>query len=895
VPVELTSPWWLVLLPVAIPAIVIVWRRWPAPFPKWQRGVALGVRIVLISALALALAGLGLSYRTSSQTLVVAVDRSASTAQAEYREAPVVDGLGAKLPGQDLMGVVSFGQDALVEDPPQHHLEFQGFNTSPGANFTDIESALRLAGSLAAPGTRRHVLLLSDGRQNVGDAVGEARVLRSEGVRVDVLPLPVPLGPDVRVDSVEVPPTVPPGSRPEATAVLVSNETTTARVVWSLDNSQVVLDTVVRVGPGVTDVRALMPPARPGFHQVNVEISPVRDAVPGNDTGEALFQVLGRQQVLVVAGERGGAANVAGALKAAGIDATVVSPSQVPVSVSGLARWQAVALVNVSAAELGYQRMNALATATRDLGVGLAAFGGTNTFGPGGLAGTPVEEALPVTMKVANPEEKTPVAVMLVMETVESPTGDLVLRGAASQLVANLSPQDLVGVTNGATGVIVPLQRVGNGKRIEADIMGIPSFGDPPSYVPYIEDAASALAAHPDYTRYIFVLGDGDADDPLPGPSFMAGIVRQGITVSAVGADVHANPQYMANMAAIAAEGDGRFFDSEAASQLPSIFLDEAQSQLQPWIVQGRFHMAAGAPSGALDGIDVPSLPPLDGYVATTPKPASQVVLWGPNGDPVLAQWQYGLGTAVAWTSDTEGRWTSDLLRSPLAGRLFAGIVASTLPLAATSALLLSAQVEGDQTHLIAQAAGAPSDASAVAHVVGPSGQGSDVPLTETAPGRFEGDIPTTEVGPYLMRVGVAAGTRVLHAATVGVALAYSPELRFMGTDLPFLEQVARAGGGAVLTSAGQALSEPVPAVNVSTALSGWLLLLAAILLPFDVALRRLVIGRELPVLSEEPAGGAPSKRSRARQDKNGPPQPPPAQKEEEPVLATRLLERLRR
>ena len=149
------------------------------------------------------------------------------------------------------------------------------------------------------------MLLISDGRQNVGDAVGEARVLRSEGVRVDVLPLPVPLGPDVRVDSVDVPSTVPPGSRPQATAVLVSNETTTARVVWSLDNNQVVSGPVVHVRPGVTDVRALLPPARPGFHQVDVEISPGRDTVPGNDLGEALFQVLGPQHVLVVAGTPG--------------------------------------------------------------------------------------------------------------------------------------------------------------------------------------------------------------------------------------------------------------------------------------------------------------------------------------------------------------------------------------------------------------------------------------------------------------------------------------------------------------------------------------------------------------------------------------------------------------
>jgi hypothetical protein len=893
VPVELTNPLWLLALLVAVP-LAVTWGRWPTAFPRGQRRAALAVRLALVAAIVLALAGPELSYSASSQTLVVAADRSASTAPAQYQETPEVQSLAAALPAKDSLGVVSFGQNALVEDPPAHNLQFQGFETSPGANFTDIESALRLAGSMAVTGTRRHVVLITDGRQNVGDAVGEARVLRSEGVRVDVLPLKVPVGPNVRVDSVQVPPTVLPGSRPQATAVLVSNETTTARVEWTLDNTQVVKDTVVRVKPGVTDVQVLLPPARPGFHQVNVEISPARDTVPGNGLGEALFQVLGKQQVLVVAGTPGAGANVAAALHASGIATTVVSPGQVPVTVPGIARWQSVALVDVSAAELGYQRMEAMATATRDLGVGLATFGGTNTYGPGGLAGTPLEQALPIEMKVANPQLKPAVAVMLVMESVESPAGDLVLRSAASQLVANLSPQDLVGVANGDTGVIVPLQRVGNGKKVEQDIMDIPDFGDPPSYVPYIQDAATALAGHPGDTKDIVVLGDGDADDPLPTPAFMAGIVHQGITVSTVGADVHGVPQFMANMAAIAAEGDGRFYDSEAASQLPSIFLSEAQTQLQPWIVQERFHVAAGVASPALDGINPSSLPALDGYVASTPKPSSQVVLSGPGGDPILAQWQYGLGTALAWTSDTQGRWTSELLRSPLAGKLFAGIVAATLPLEASSALSVSAQVEGDEAHLVAQAAAAPADASAVAHVVGPDGQGHDVPLAETAPGRFEGDVPTTEVGAYLMRVEVSAGNRVLDAATTGVAIAYSPELRFIGTDLPFLREVANAGGGVVLSSAREALSEPVPPVKVTQSLAEWLLLLAVVLLPLDVALRRLVIGRERPVVLE----GTPEARpATAERDGKPPAEPPapPAAEEEEPVLATKLLERLRR
>ncbi len=236
-----------------------------------------------------------------------------------------------------------------------------------------------------------------------------------------------------------------------------------------------------------------------------------------------------------------------------------------------------------------------------------------------------------------------------------------------------------------------------------------------------------------------------------------------------------------------------------------------------------------------------------------------------------------------------------------MAGKLFAGIVAATLPLAASRDLSLSAQVEGDQAHLIAQVTAAPADASAVAHVVGPDGQGSDVALAETAPGRFEGDVPTAEVGPYLMRVEVSAGNRVLDAATTGVAIAYSPELRFIGTDLPFLRELASAGGGVVLSSAREALSEPVPPVNVTQSLAEWLLVLAAILLPLDVALRRLVIGREglMPSVRAETAKTKKAKFKKAKTDNDGKHPPdspsPPAAEEEEPVLATKLLERLRR
>jgi hypothetical protein len=81
--------------------------------------------------------------------------------------------------------------------------------------------------------------------------------------------------------------------------------------------------------------------------------------------------------------------------------------------------------------------------------------------------------------------------------------------------------------------------------------------------------------------------------------------------------------------------------------------------------VPGRAGRRGPGPAAGATG-----LPQLQGYVATTPKPAAQVVLISNLGGPVLTVWQYGLGRVVAWTSDALGLWTADWLRwgQPRAG-----------------------------------------------------------------------------------------------------------------------------------------------------------------------------------------------------------------------------------
>jgi hypothetical protein len=215
--------------------------------------------------------------------------------------------------------------------------------------------------------------------------------------------------------------------------------------------------------------------------------------------------------------------------------------------------------------------------------------------------------------------------------------------------------------------------------------------------------------------------------------------------------------------------------------------------------------------------------------------------LKSPQGDPLLATWQYGLGRVMAWTSDAQGRWTADLLRSPIANLLLGDIVRYSLPQAGDPALQVETQVQGDHTHLLVTAPSV-SGATVDVNAVTPDLADQQLALASTGPGRFEGDLPTDQVGSYLLHVTQSVGGVVKHSNTFGVVVPYSPEYRNLGVDTNSLRAVAQAGGGTLISDISQLYSLPVPPAQAEQALDELLLVLAILLFPIDVALRRLML-----------------------------------------------------
>jgi len=850
---------------LAIAAVLVIWRLMPPPLPRSRARISLGIRILIVLLLVSAIAGLQVQTTPSSQALIVAADLSASVQSALDSEAAAVRQILNARRGQDQAGVLSFARDPQLETSLSTNPQFAEFQSQPNPNYTDLAAALRLSGSLLPLDSRRHIVLISDGRGNLGDAVSEARLLRAEGIRVDTVALKVSTGAEVYVDRVDAPRTLQRGEQAQVRATLVSNTTTPTIARWYLDRTLIATSTL-SLQPGETTISQTVSPSLPGFHAVRVVIDPARDTYAENNLGEALIQVLGPSRVLLVEGTAGHAVTLANALRSVGIGSDTVSPRGLPRTAADLAAYHAVVLLNVSAGSLGTDEMTLLQTSVRDLGTGLVVIGGDDSYGPGGYAGTPIETSLPVRIELPQDMQKPPVSVVLVLESSESAQGDQVVRGAADAVIDQLTPRDRVGITNGSMGnFVVPLGPLTDKAAIKRQVDSM-NLGDPPTYAPDLNAAASALRQGSAAVKHVIFLGDGDAFDSSY-QSIITGMHSQGITMSTVA--IGSTFGDAALLQQMAGWGHGRFYQSNSVQDIPQIFLKETREALKPWIVEGDIVPRLGSLAEILPGVPLGSFPHLTGYVATTPRAAADIVLKSATGDPLLATWQYGLGRVVAWTSDAEGRWSAGLLRWPNANLFFGDLVRSSLPPPGDPSLQVETLTRGDHTHLLVTAP-AVSGSTVTVNAVAPDLGEKEVPLAPTGAGRFEGDLETSQVGSYLLHVTQAGAGGVTHATTTGLVVPYSPEYRDLGTDQATMAAVARAGGGKVLTDLAEAFQLPVPPVQATAGISELLLILAILLFPIDVAVRRLIFRTEdLPAwqaaFKPKPAPPVPTEATVAR------------------------------
>ncbi len=849
----------LLLLPIGT-LVFLAWQRMSLPFPKAQRYMILACRLALFTLVISALAGAALALPVSRQAVVFVGDISASTTpQRAFIEQWINNAIHHKRP-DDQVGIVAVGRNALVEQSVRTQIDFSQFQSTPDTNYTDLATGLQLAAAILPSDSERRIVLLTDGQQNIGDILQEAQLLQQQGIRLDIVPLPTFSGPEARIDSLDAPSALRTNERFLLHTKIYSTVSQQVILRLYLDQKLLLQQSLhLNIGEQEVTFSLLAPPA--GFHTFRITLEAPLDTIAQNNEAAAFINVQGPPNVLVVEGQPGAGQNIIAALRATKINVAVDTPSEVPISLQDLAGYTTVVLADVPALDLGPTRMQVLQSFVRDLGRGLVVSGGENSYGVGGYANTPLEQTLPVKMDIPQHKDTPTIAVVLIVESLESDIGVNISKEAAKGVVSLLTPRDYIGVSAAYGTLAIPMQHVTNKTAVDQAIDAL-NPNDPGSYLPDLVNAESVLLHSDAKIKHVILLGDGDAFDSYA--TQVLKMAKENISVSTVATNAN-NYQELGIMQQIAAWGRGRFYQADNPNSIPQILLKETRQAARRAIVEEPFVPAIVGSHPILTGLG--PLPQLNGYVATTPKPAAQLVLISHRDDPVLAVWQYGLGRVAAWTSDALGLWTANWLQWSNAARWWANLVTWTLP-TPDSQLIVNGDVANGSGHVIVDLpSGTPVDTSSQqevqARIIAPDLSQQTITLQPTAPGRWEGNFPVGQVGAYLLHVTWQArsnnntGSPSQLSAITGMVVPYSPEFRNTGTDLCFLKLLAHAGGGSILVPLGPggtnrcgtilgpgdsaaAFTANLPSVYAALSITFWLFALAALLLPVDIALRRL-------------------------------------------------------
>jgi hypothetical protein len=291
--------------------------------------------------------------------------------------------------------------------------------------------------------------------------------------------------------------------------------------------------------------------------------------------------------------------------------------------------------------------------------------------------------------------------------------------------------------------------------------------------------------------------------------------------------------------------GRGRFYFTEDPQSIPRIFTLEAQLASKSAIIERPFRpVLTHGHHEILRSVDWREVPPLGGYVATTPKVTAEVLLASPQGDPVLAAWRFGVGRAAAFTSDVKAKWGVLWLRWPPFSRFVAQMVRWTLRTKDRADVVTHVAFRDGQGIVSLEAANPQGDfinfIEAEAGIIGPDGGRTVIPLTQVAPGQYEGSFAAEEQGAYLIGVAQRRQGTMIGSEIGSLVLPYSPEHRSTGVNQALLARLASLTGGGFL-------EKPEEAFRVNRRLSrqprdAWPFFLGAALLLFlgEVAARRL-------------------------------------------------------
>ncbi len=868
-PFDFAQPDWLWLC-LLIPLLVVASLRSLAGLDPVRRVLAILARSLLVALIALCLARVEYVQRNEDLTVIFLMDRSHSVRELEGYQEEFVRRASADVPDTDRVGMIDFARDAFLEQLPMSG----GYFVPPGRlpimahpDRTNVASALRLAMAMFPHDTAKRIVLMSDGNDNMGDLLTEARRARADGIPVDIVPLRYRRRNEVYFDRLIAPTHAEPGEQVPIRMVIKTHQRATGTITIYHNGQLVDLSAEnarVELLPGSNPLVIRLSLDSPGAHTFDAVFQPddeSMDATAINNKASAFTFVSGAGRALLVSMDPIHDRSLVDALRSERVKVELVRAEQLgEFGLLQMMNYSSIILANVPATVFTEMQQQDLAAYVKDMGGGLIMLGGDEGFGAGGWIGSPIEEVMPVSFELKHKRIIPRGALVLIMHSCEIPRGNYWGKEMAKKSVDTISSRDYLGVLTytyspGGENWEVPLDLNTNKAAVKKKIDRM-QIGDMPDFGRTMQMAFKELTSgigRDAAQKHVIILSDGDAQPP---PQTLLDDYKQAkITVSTIGIGWGAHVK-AATLQRIASATGGTFYTARNPRELPQIFVKEAKVVRRSLIIDEPFQPTVlHAFSELLGRIDPnEALPPLGGMVLTSAKQSPHVIMpliraTNDGQDPVLAHWQYELGKTVAFTSGYWPVWGQAWTPWPKFAKLWAQIVRWSMRQDTPANFDVYTKVEGDRGRIIIDALD--KDASYLnllqlgAKVLGPDHKPMDVEFTQTGPGHYEAEFSAEHAGQYLGNVQVRdASGKSMGTIRTGLTVPFSREYRDLSPNESLLHQVAETTGGRWLDQAPEEADifrHDLPPTESKR--PAWEWVLAWLLLPaflLDVAVRRL-------------------------------------------------------
>ncbi|MBD8028125.1 VWA domain-containing protein [Ureibacillus sp. Re31] len=809
--------------------------------------IVFGIRLLAVITLVFALCAPYLLLPVKEEQVVFLIDRSASVeGTTEQAVAFIEESLQSKK-NSHLVGVYSFASDlqteSILTDTLEHVPELSEMTKE---SETNIAQAIQLSTGIVDLEKATRIVLLTDGLETKGDVTEQLTKLTNSNVSIDIVELSKEVNADVSIQSFTTPQVAYAGEQQQLVTEIEATSQTTGEL-YLYENDQLIHQEDIQLEEGTNSFTYRHIGNSEGLVKYEALIQVKDDAILENNKLTSVTMVQSTPRLLIVSDREEGSP-IASALGTNSVQYTVMPSSELPNSLSSYLHYNAIIFDNIPGHLVGEEKMGIIEQAVKNFGVGFMMVGGENSFGLGGYFKTPIEALLPVEMEVKGKQQLPSLGLVIVLDRSGSMMGPKIelAKEAAARSVELLREEDTLGFIafDDRPWEIIETAPLKDKEKAVNTILSIAPGGGTEIYSS-LELAYENLADLSLQRKHIILLTDGQSYTQNSYEDLIEEGKGNNITLSTVAIGEDADGVLLESLSEL---GSGRYYSVIDETTIPSILSRETAMISKTYIEDNPFYPVIYNAEGWND-LFKNGVPQMNAYIGTTAKQTAMVIAESEKEDPVLAEWQYGLGKTIAFTSDSTGAWTGDWARWEEWTNFWQTAVSRLFPTYNDIAYDIRRDSEG--SFVITD----PTNQAAFLDVavVDESGEELEVQSEPISASKVR---TVVDAEPGLVFFRITSGDGSIYQA--GLTIPYSAEYELHPPNETLLTQISEKTGGKFLEEPAEAFREFTQKGAEKQNITTWLVLLSMLLFFIDITIRRFgwgflqTVGRTKKKVSEK-------------------------------------------